>query len=100
MWVLVKGSVSVRLRSEHGWRRIAGLAAGTTVGEMAMLDESRRSATVITDGYVSTYELDRRVFDAILRDHPGLAQKLLSYFAREMARRLRLSHRDPRTAGA
>jgi CRP-like cAMP-binding protein/anti-anti-sigma regulatory factor len=99
MWVLTKGTVSVKVESENGPHRIASLAAGTTVGEMALLETGLRSATVTADEEVSSYELGRDAFDIILRDHPRIAQKLLSYFAREMARRLRLSDRDLRAVG-
>jgi MFS superfamily sulfate permease-like transporter len=99
MWLLTRGTVSVRLEGEGGTRRIASVAAGTTVGEMAILEGSRRLATVTADGEVSTYELSREAFETILREHPPLGQKLLSYFAREMTRRLRLLHRDLRSAG-
>ena len=96
MWVLTRGTVSIRMATERGTYRIASLAAGTTVGEMALLETGPRSATVTADEEVSSYELGRDAFDVILRDHPRIAQKLLSYFAREMARRLRLSDRELR----
>ncbi len=99
MWVLTRGSVSVRLHAGDRSRRIASIAAGATVGEMAMLEGIHRSATVTADGEVSAYELSREAFEAILRQHPTLGQKLLGYFAREMTRRLRLLHRDLRSAG-
>jgi CRP-like cAMP-binding protein len=56
MWVLTKVSVSVRLGldGQQAPRRIASLAAGTTVGEMGLLDGGRRSATVMADVDVST----------------------------------------------
>src|SRR5581483_2854756 len=98
MWVLTRGSVSIRLQAEGGARRIASIAAGATVGEMAMLEGGRRSATVTADGAVSAYELSREAFERLLREHPSLGEKLLTYFAREMTRRLRLLHRDLRAA--
>ena len=91
--------VSIRLRGEEGFRRIASIAAGATVGEMAMLEGGRRTATVTADADVCAYELRRDAFEATLRAHPLLGQKLLGYFAREMTRRLRLLHRDLRSAG-
>jgi hypothetical protein len=58
MWLLVRGSVSVRLRmSDHEGRRIASLATGTIVGELALIEFGKRSATVIADDEVLCYEL-------------------------------------------
>jgi len=97
MWLLTKGTVSVWLKVENGRRRIASLAAGTTVGEMALLQESvRRSATVSANEDVSAYELSRTTFESILNERPAIGLKLLKYFTREMARRLRLSDQDLR----
>ena len=99
MWVLTKGSVSVRLHStgEHESRRIDSMAAGTTVGEMALLTAGRRSATVVADEEVLSYELSRAALDTILQTYPQIAVKLLTYFAREMIRRLRINHQELRT---
>lgn len=98
MWVISKGSVSVRLEaaSRSDSRRIASMSAGTTVGEMALLEARKRSATVVCDEGVECYELSRAAFEAILRDHPLLARKLYTYFAREMAQRIRVLNEDLR----
>ena len=98
MWSLTKGTVSVWLKLADGRRRIASLAAGTTVGEMALLQSGRRSATVSADEDVSCYELNRATFEKILDTNPTIGLKLLKYFTREMARRLRLSHQDLRAS--
>jgi sulfate permease, SulP family len=99
MWILTKGSVSVRLRSDgqSDNRRIAGMAAGATVGEMALLEEGKRSATVVADEEVLSYELSRPALETILQTYPQTAVKLLNYFAREMVRRLRINHQELRT---
>jgi sulfate permease, SulP family len=72
MWILSKGSVSVRSRHDGGQetRRIAGIAAGTTVGEMALLEMGQRSATVTADSDVSSYELTKAASDTLCRRHP------------------------------
>jgi anti-anti-sigma regulatory factor len=96
MWILTKGTVSVWLNVEGGRKRIASLAAGTTIGEMALLQTQQRSATVSADENISTYELNREKFERMLEKNPMLAFKLLNYFTHEMARRLKLSHQDLR----
>jgi len=98
MWIISKGSVSVRLSpaSASDPHRIASMGAGRTVGEMALLEGGKRAATVVCDEDVAAYELSRATFDAILRDHPPLARKLYTYFAREMVQRIRVLHQDLR----
>ena len=100
MWILTKGSVSVRLGHDGGQetRRIAGIAAGTTVGEMALLEMGQRSATVTADSGVSSYELTKAAFDTLCRTHPQIALKIFAYFAHEMSYRLRILHRDLRAS--
>jgi len=98
MWLLAKGSVSVRLMlgDGKGYRRITSLARGTTLGEMALVEQSRRSATVVADEPAICYELRREDFDRLLAEHPQLATKLLANLSRELARRLRKTSDDLR----
>jgi SulP family sulfate permease len=101
MWLIVKGSVSVRLRIDghHETRRIAGLGRGTTVGEMTLVEAVPRSATIVADEDVVSYELPREHFDVLLKEQPILAAKLLGNLARELTRRLRQTSQDLRFAG-
>jgi anti-anti-sigma regulatory factor len=98
MWLLAKGSVSVRLvlPDGRGDRRIASLARGTTIGEMALVESARRSATIVADEDVVCYELVRSDFDRLLAEYPIVATKLLSNLSRELARRLRRTSQDLR----
>ncbi len=98
MWLLAKGSVSVRLMlgDGKGYRRITSLARGTTLGEMALVEAARRSATVVADEPAICYELRREDFDRLLAEHPQLATKLLTNLSRELARRLRKTSDDLR----
>jgi CRP-like cAMP-binding protein/anti-anti-sigma regulatory factor len=89
MWLLTRGSVSVRLAAGRGTRRIAGCAVGTTVGEMAFIEGGTRSASVVADEDTTCYELPRAAYDRILREHPQIANKLLTNLSLELARRLR-----------
>jgi CRP-like cAMP-binding protein/anti-anti-sigma regulatory factor len=91
IWLLTKGSVSIRLRqgSAGGTRRIASCAMGTVVGEMAFIETAPRSASVIADEDTVCYELERAAYEEIVRDHPAIANKLLTNLSLELARRLR-----------
>ena len=98
MWLLAKGSVSVRLKLANGQDnvRIASLARGTTIGEMSLIESTRRSASIVADEQVVCYELLRDGFAKMLADHPAIATKLLSNLARELSRRLRRTSEDLR----
>jgi len=98
MWLLAKGSVSVRLISADGRQniRIASLARGTTIGEMALVDSVRRSATIIADEGVVCYELPLEGFTRMVVEHPAIATRILRNLARELSRRLRRTSEDLR----
>jgi SulP family sulfate permease len=98
MWLLAKGSVSVRLKLANGHEdiRIASLARGTTIGEMSLIESMRRSASIVADEPVVCYELLSDGFAKMLADHPAIATKLLSNLAREISRRLRRTSEDLR----
>lgn len=99
MWLLAKGSVSVRLISADGHvnLRIASLSRGTTIGEMALVEQTRRSATIVADEHVIAYELLRDGYAQLLAEHPRIATRLLANMARELARRLRRTSEDLRS---
>ena len=61
------------------------LGAGAFFGEMALIDDSPRSADVVADGEVLALTIDRPGFMKLLRAEPALSQALL----RTLAARLR-----------
>jgi MFS superfamily sulfate permease-like transporter len=91
MWLIGKGSVDIRLRvnDARGSRRIASLATGTTVGEMALIEDAARSASIIAAEDVECWELNRTTYETIMRNHPHIGTQLLTNLFREMANRLR-----------
>jgi SulP family sulfate permease len=90
LWLLTRGTVSVRMAlAGRDSVRIASLAMGTVVGEMALLGTGHRSATVVADNDVLCLELGEKDIRALLDEHPRIAGKILRNFAREMARRVR-----------
>ena len=76
--------------------RIASLSRGTTIGEMALVEQARRSATIVADEHVVAHELPRSGYALLLSEHPVIATKLLSNLSRELARRLRRTSEDLR----
>jgi sulfate permease, SulP family len=100
MWILTAGTVSVRVRGpgQGDPSRVSNVGAGMTVGEMSLLDGGLRSATVVCDEDVESYELTRAGFDQLVERHPPLARKLFNYFTRQLIQRVRLLTLDLRAA--
>lgn len=98
LWLLTRGSVSVRVAGAHGARRIAGLGPGTSVGEMGLLDRRPRSADVVAHEDVDGFVLSAEHFDAMLREEPHLGQSILATVARLTAQRLRATSEELRLA--
>ncbi|TDR93446.1 SulP family sulfate permease [Enterovirga rhinocerotis] len=98
LWIITRGSVSIRVAGAHHARRIAALGPGTAVGEMGLLDRRPRSADVVADEDVESYVLTAEHFDALLRDEARLGQSLLATIARLTAQRLRDTSEELRLA--
>jgi CRP/FNR family transcriptional regulator, cyclic AMP receptor protein len=83
LYVLVDGHVSVRRRGLPS----VTLGPGHFFGEMALFDDSPRSASVVAEGPVACLAISRARFHKLLRSEPSIAIGLLG----ELARRLRLA---------
>ena len=71
----------------RGGRPVATVGPGEYFGELSLLDDSPRNATVTARTPMTLLRLRRREFAAVLDSWPGVAHKLLQ----QMARRLRLA---------
>jgi CRP-like cAMP-binding protein len=86
-FIILKGVASIR----RGGKRIASVGAGSMVGELALLDNGPRTASVVCDTEVDALVINQRHFHEILRKVPALTQKLLTNLAsrvRELDRAL------------
>jgi hypothetical protein len=81
LYIVVSGSVRVVTDG----RLVAVRGPGDSVGEMAILTGEPRSATLSADGEVRALAIDRRQFEAILRDRPEIGLAVI----RTLAQRLR-----------
>jgi CRP-like cAMP-binding protein len=84
---VVDGKVSVQRR---GLPSVA-LGNGSFFGEMALFDDSPRSASVVADGPLVCLVITRTRFLKLLRSEPAIAVGLL----KELARRLRVAQATP-----
>ncbi len=100
LYVVTSGTVSVVAVADgggHETTRLAGFAAGTVFGEVALLDAGPRSATVVADDDVSCSVLTVDAFEALRQRRPDLAFRLLESLSLGMARRLRAATDQIRT---
>jgi len=85
-YVILDGQVSVFRKG----RRIARLGPGEAFGELALLTDMPRAATVVADTDVLALCLSRSAFAKVLRSEPAVSRALL----RTLAERLRASERS------
>jgi CRP-like cAMP-binding protein len=92
--MITKGRASAFLRLPTGGRiRLASFGPGTMFGELALLDEGLRSATVIAEDGLICYSLSKDDFGALANESPAVAIKLLVGLGRELSGRLRVANR-------
>ena len=89
-FVLVDGKVQVARKG----RRVATLTGGDFVGEIALITEMPRTATVTAETPVRFFVLTRREFHAVLEQNPKVERKVM----RALARRLAETSGDPTMA--
>lgn len=72
-FIVVEGTASV-------WRDgklIASVGKGAVLGEVALLANRARTATVLAETAMTVEVLNRREFEQLLDDNPGITRKLL-----------------------
>ncbi len=90
LFMMSRGTASVRVGASPGrQKRLASFSAGAVFGEIALLDEQPRSATVMADEDVVCYVLPEEAFGALVKDHQSIAITLLRNLGRELSQRLR-----------
>ena len=87
LFIIIEGTVKVFLSNEEGREIIINTQGpGDHFGELALLDDEPRSASVMTLSKSSIGVISKADFQSVLSKHPELAIKLLT----EMTRRVRL----------
>jgi glutaminase len=95
VFFLTAGRVSVRLTLGNGeTKEVVAYLPGVVFGEMAFIDGSKRSASVVADSGVVCHALARADFERIGLEHPGLQVKLLRNLLRLFSANLRKADRE------
>jgi CRP/FNR family cyclic AMP-dependent transcriptional regulator len=80
-FIVLEGEVEVR----QGDRVIATRGPGEYVGEIALLDNRPRTATVVAATPVSVEVLSRREFKSLLIEAPELSEQIMATMAQRLA---------------
>jgi CRP-like cAMP-binding protein len=85
--VILSGRVKVSLLGTRGQEAIVRILEPTDfLGEIALIDEAPRSATVIAIEPTEVIEIAREPFLALVRQHPDIALKVMTQLARALRR--------------
>jgi SulP family sulfate permease len=94
MHFILDGRVGIMIPAGEGrTTRVRSLGRYTTIGEMGLVSQTPRSATIQAEVASVLYVLSVAQFEAIKTEAPALSQKLLTYFASVMAERLTFANR-------
>lgn len=94
MHFILDGRVGIMIAADDDrTTRVRSLGRYTTIGEMGLVSNTPRSATIQAEVDSVLYVLNTRQFDAIRDEDPALSHKLLTYFVSVMAERLTFANR-------
>jgi CRP-like cAMP-binding protein len=83
-YVILDGQAEVRLNAPGGEIKIADLSRNALVGEMGILSDAPRSATIVASEPTTALRIDKRVFLELLIQFPQMSIAVM----RELASRL------------
>lgn len=83
-YVLLDGRASVLLKTSGGEIQVAELSSNALVGEMGILSDTPRSATIMASEPTTALRIDKRVFLELLAQFPQMSLAVM----RELAQRL------------
>lgn len=81
-YVITKGRFKIATVGPKGEELILNTSGpGEAIGEMALIDDAPRSATVTAQVPSEVFQLSREDFLAVLRDYPSLSQEMMRRFS-------------------
>jgi len=94
MHFILEGRVGIIVDLGDGQSvRVRSLGPHTTIGEMGLIAQRPRSATIQAEVASVLYELNANAYETIKREHPALSQALLGYVIAVMTERLSFANR-------
>ncbi len=93
LYFISEGSLEVSMDSEWGENiKLATLEEGSSFGEMSVIDELPRSATITANTNATVISLRKGDFDRILDSHPKIGVQILKGLAQFLCTHLRKSN--------
>jgi CRP-like cAMP-binding protein len=91
VFFIKEGRLDVLKKSETSGENVtlATLTEGQSIGEMSVIDDFPRSATIRAVSRTKLYILSKSAFDMILNKHPKIGIKLLKGISRLLSQNLR-----------
>ena len=83
-YVILEGGADVTLATPGGMLRVAQLGRNALVGEMGILSDAPRSATVTASDLTTALRIDKQIFFELLNQFPQMSIAVM----RELAKRL------------
>lgn len=80
-YVVLEGMVDVRVNAEEGPVTVARLEALTLVGEIAILIDVPRTATIVARTPLETLKIKKERFFELMREHPDIAIEVMRVLA-------------------
>lgn len=85
MFIISHGRVKITKTSETGSEMVlAHLSDGAFFGEMALLSESPRSASVIAEEETLLFEVSRQVLDKVVKSFPSVRHILMRFYRQRL----------------
>ncbi len=93
MFLILSGRVRVALTTEAGGEKVLGvLEQGDIFGEMALLGEGTRTASVIAETDTELLRIDYNSLERVRRRNPGISAKLHMNIARILSERVQIQN--------
>lgn len=89
MLILIDGKISIHKTGESGRHLLSYEGKGRIIGEMALLDRERRSATCVAETDCELLTVNHEGLDRLAAEHPLLAYRFMFALARLLSKRLR-----------
>ena len=93
-YIIIEGEAAVRIAAASGDIEVARLGAGDVVGEIAILCDVPRTATVSAVDLVTTLKITKELFFRLINEFPQIAIEIM----RELAARLERTNAQLRDA--
>lgn len=87
--IVVQGRISIYKSGDNGRQLLSTELRGRIIGEMAMIDQERRSATCISETECELLILTHFNMLSMAKAHPHVAYHFMNNLARILSRRLR-----------